>query len=48
MGLSMAYGILISHKGWLQLDPAVPGSSGASFSLFLPLLKQAAKQTSPR
>jgi len=37
MGLSMAYGILISHKGWLQLDPADPESPGAAFSLFLPL-----------
>ena len=37
MGLSMAYGILISHKGWLQLDPPSPESHGASFSLFLPL-----------
>ena len=37
MGLSMAYGILISHKGWLQLDPTSPDSPGASFSLFLPL-----------
>ena len=37
MGLSMAYGILISHKGWLQLDPPDPDSSGAAFSLFLPL-----------
>ena len=37
MGLSMAYGILISHKGWLQLDPADPESGGAAFSLFLPL-----------
>ena len=43
MGLSMAYGILISHKGWLQLDPADPESSGAAFSLFLPLQEQAAK-----
>ena len=37
MGLSMAYGILISHKGWLQIDPDTPDSPGASFSLFLPL-----------
>ena len=37
MGLSMAYGILISHKGWLQLDPPNPESPGAAFSLFLPL-----------
>ena len=37
MGLSMAYGILISHKGWLQLDPPDPDSAGAAFSLFLPL-----------
>lgn len=44
MGLSMAYGILISHKGWLQLDPADPESSGAAFSLFLPLQDQAAKE----
>lgn len=44
MGLSMAYGILISHKGWLQLDPANPDSPGASFSLFLPLRDQAAKR----
>ena len=44
MGLSMAYGILISHKGWLQLDPADPESPGAAFSLFLPLQDQAAKQ----
>ncbi|MBR4716483.1 MAG: PAS domain S-box protein [Lentisphaeria bacterium] len=43
MGLSMAYGILISHKGWLQLDPADPESPGAAFSLFLPLQDQAAK-----
>lgn len=43
MGLSMAYGILISHKGWLQLDPADPESSGAAFSLFLPLQEQAPK-----
>ncbi len=43
MGLSMAYGILISHKGWLQLDPAVPESPGAAFSLFLPLQNQAEK-----
>ena len=41
MGLSMAYGILISHKGWLQLDPADPESPGAAFSLFLPLQAQA-------
>ena len=38
MGLSMAYGILIAHKGWLQLDPADPENPGATFSLFLPLL----------
>jgi len=37
MGLSMAYGILISHKGWLQLDPPGASSTGAAFSLFLPL-----------
>ena len=43
MGLSMAYGILISHKGWLQLDPPSPDSPGAAFSLFLPLQDQAAK-----
>jgi signal transduction histidine kinase len=43
MGLSMAYGILISHKGWLQLDPADPESPGAAFSLFLPLQAPAAK-----
>jgi PAS domain S-box-containing protein len=43
MGLSMAYGILISHKGWLQLDPADPDSPGAAFSLFLPLQAPAAK-----
>ncbi len=43
MGLSMAYGILISHKGWLQLDPADPESPGAAFSLFLPLQDQTAK-----
>ena len=44
MGLSMAYGILISHKGWLQLDPADPDSPGAAFSLFLPLKEQTEKQ----
>ena len=44
MGLSMAYGILIAHKGWLQLDPADPESSGAAFSLFLPLQEQTEKQ----
>ncbi len=44
MGLSMAYGILISHKGWLQLDPADPESPGAAFSLFLPLKETASKQ----
>ena len=43
MGLSMAYGILISHKGWLQLDPADPESSGAAFSLFLPIMSPVAK-----
>ena len=43
MGLSMAYGILISHKGWLQLDPPSPDSPGAAFSLFLPLQEQTAK-----
>ena len=43
MGLSMAYGILISHKGWLQLDPAEPDSTGAAFSLFLPLQEQTEK-----
>ena len=43
MGLSMAYGILISHKGWLQLDPADPESPGAAFSLFLPLQDRTAK-----
>ena len=37
MGLSMAYGILIAHKGWLQLDPSEPDVQGAAFSLFLPL-----------
>ena len=37
MGLSMAYGILIAHKGWLQLDPPSEDSNGAAFSLFLPL-----------
>jgi len=42
MGLSMAYGILIAHKGWLQLDP--PGTAaGATFSLFLPLQKPPAQ-----
>jgi PAS domain S-box-containing protein len=44
MGLSMAYGILISHKGWLQLDPPSPDSPGAAFSLFLPLQGPAVKQ----
>lgn len=44
MGLSMAYGILISHKGWLQLDPPFPDSPGAAFSLFLPLQASSAKQ----
>ena len=44
MGLSMAYGILISHKGWLQLDPSCPESPGAAFSLFLPLQNPAAEQ----
>ena len=44
MGLSMAYGILISHKGWLQLDPPSPASPGAAFSLFLPLQEPAEKQ----
>ena len=44
MGLSMAYGILIAHKGWLQLDPADPDSPGAAFSLFLPLQEQTEKQ----
>ena len=44
MGLSMAYGILISHKGWLQLDPPSPASPGAAFSLFLPLQEPAGKQ----
>ena len=44
MGLSMAYGILITHKGWLQLDPPDPDSPGAAFSLFLPLQGLAAKQ----
>ncbi len=43
MGLSMAYGILIAHKGWLQLDPPDPESPGAAFSLFLPLQEQTAK-----
>ena len=43
MGLSMAYGILIAHKGWLQLDPPSPDSPGAAFSLFLPLQQQAEK-----
>ena len=43
MGLSMAYGILISHKGWLQLDPPSSDSPGAAFSLFLPLKEQTAK-----
>ena len=43
MGLSMAYGILISHKGWLQLDPPSPDSPGAAFSLFLPLQEQTAR-----
>ena len=28
MGLSMAYGILITHKGWLQLDPPAPDTTG--------------------
>ncbi len=37
MGLSMAYGILIAHKGWLQLDPPSPDRPGAAFSLFLPM-----------
>lgn len=36
MGLSMAYGILISHNGWIQLDKPEKGQ-GAIFSLFLPL-----------
>lgn len=43
MGLSMAYGILIAHKGWLQLDPEVPGKPGAAFSLFLPLQAKSAQ-----
>ena len=37
MMADMAYGILIAHKGWLQLDPASPDRPGAAFSLFLPL-----------
>jgi len=45
MGLSMAYGILIAHKGWLQLDPADPEVPGAAFSLFLPLQPKPAVRT---
>ena len=45
MGLSMAYGILITHKGWLQLDPPEPDSQGAAFSLFLPLQTKPASRS---
>ena len=33
MGLSMAYGIIANHKGWIQLD-SVPGR-GTTFAIFL-------------
>jgi C4-dicarboxylate-specific signal transduction histidine kinase len=33
MGLSMAYGILLAHKGWIQAENAPEG--GAAFSFFL-------------
>lgn len=39
MGLSMAYGILLSHKGWIQTDTPEDGE-GTIFSLFLPVAKK--------
>ena len=36
MGLSMAYGILLAHKGWIQADNAAEGGAVFSFYLRLP------------
>ncbi|MBR2433995.1 MAG: hypothetical protein IKB22_00845 [Lentisphaeria bacterium] len=36
MGLSMAFGILRSHHGWIQADNAAEG--GAEFTFFIPFL----------
>ena len=33
MGLSMAYGIVANHKGWIQLE-SIPGE-GTTFAIFL-------------
>lgn len=43
MGLSMAYGILLTHKGWIQAENAKEG--GAVFTLVLPLRTQTDPQT---
>jgi len=42
MGLSMAYGVLLEHGGWIQYDPAE--NHGAVFSLILPLGTQDPEQ----
>lgn len=39
MGLAMAYGTMISHNGWIQVE-SVPGS-GTAFTLILPVADQA-------
>ena len=33
MGLSMAYGIIANHKGWIELESA-PGK-GTAFAIFM-------------
>ena len=36
MGLSMAYGILLAHKGWIQAENAPEGGAAFSFYLRMP------------
>jgi len=45
MGLSMAYGILLTHKGWIQAENAQEG--GAVFTLVLPLCTSAEAAQDP-
>ena len=37
MGLAMAYGTVIAHHGWIQVQN-LPGK-GAAFDVILPILK---------
>ena len=40
MGLSMAYGIMLSHKGWIQLDQGRNSKKGCTFTCFFPVVNE--------